>query len=537
MWKFLQLFFTINKHLVSNSEHTTTPSHSDLSVVIRDRVYKVLDEKYGFPILMGEISNHFMFGCPSIVKVCSNNVIQIGLICFDEISTTSFLNQPFPLPDPIMKFRFRFCLFEPEYMCVETFKSTDKDSPNVSVGCFKYRHFIEKFRKMLVDSSRQHQIQDLWRMFVHSLLEIGYFDIFDINHFQSIVLQMFLRMFNEQNIIWTDVHIYLFLSFIERLLSNNCWFMIIGDKYRQIMRRPSPEFIRLFLNTRCLPTVNFVSNDVVGIITQKRRCALISISTTEVVEIGTLYESLCFDDELLYRINSILDLLFGPKIDPDDIEQDDMRELRRQQQLERVDISCVPLGVLTVCGGHFILFVFKMPNNIQFFIQLPDGTFEYFCPYFFLMLHLFSVNDIMNQLRNQFQDFSSIGPDILVEALIREDCGFESIFDGSATPEQVNMFFLGSVFGVILRQIICDFEGFPERLREHCSSEDKDRHGSGQLSSSLQQNQYVSHLRLIFETILERLQGREDLSPEIRQILSSLDQIVKFLTPVLPHSE
>ena len=117
---------------------------------------------------------------------------------------------------------------------------------------------------------------------------------------------------------------------------------------------------------------------------------------TEVVEIGTLCESPCCDDELLYRIYSILDPLFGPRIDPDDINQDDMRELRRQQQLERVDISCVPLGVLTVCGGHFILFVFKMRNNIQFFIKSPDGTFEYFCPYFFLMLHLFSVNDIMN---------------------------------------------------------------------------------------------------------------------------------------------
>jgi hypothetical protein len=178
-----------------------------------------------------------------------------------------------------------------------------------------------------------------------------------------------------------------------------------------------------------------------------------------------------------------------------------------------------------------------MLNNIQFFIQRPDGTFEYFCPYFFLMLHLFSVDDTINQLRNQFQEFSSIGPSMLVEALIREDCGFESIFDGSATREQVRIFFLGSVFGIILRQIICDFEGFSERLREHYSSEDKNRHGSGQLSSSLQQNQYVSHLRMIFETILGRLQGRDDLGQEIREILSSLDRIVKFITPVPLHSD
>jgi hypothetical protein len=178
-----------------------------------------------------------------------------------------------------------------------------------------------------------------------------------------------------------------------------------------------------------------------------------------------------------------------------------------------------------------------MTNNIQFFIQRPDGTFEYFCPYFFLMLHLFSVDDTINQLRNQFEDFSSIGPDMLIEALIQEDCGFESIFHGSATPEQVHMFFLGSDIGFILQQLICDFKGFSERPREHCSSEDKDRHGSGQLLSSLQQNQYVSHLRLIFEMILGRLQGRDDLGQEIGQILSSLDQIVKFLKPVPPHSD
>jgi hypothetical protein len=531
----LKYFLNKNSYLISNSEHTT-PLHSHLTVVIGDRVYNVLDKIHGFPISMGQISYHFIVGCPSIVNFSSNNVIQIGLICFDEISKTSFLNHPFSLPNPIMN--FRICLFQPEYMCVQTFKSTDKDSPNVSLGCFKYRHFIEKFRKMLLDSSRQLQIQDSWRMFVHFLREIGYFDIFDINHFQSIVLQIFLRMFNEPNIISTDVPIYLFLSFIERLLSNNCWFMIVGGKYRQMMRRPSHEFIRLFLDPRYLPTVNFVSDDVVGIITPQCRCALISISTTSVIEIGKLSEPPYCDEELLDRVDSILHPLFGPRIDPDNINQDDIRELcRRQQQPERVDISCVPLGVLTVCERHFILFVFKMLNNIQFFIQRPDGTFEYFCPYFFLMLHLFSVNDIMNQLRNQFQEFSSIGPDMLVEALIREDCGFESIFDGSATREQVHMFFLGSVFGVILRQIICDFEGFPERLREHCSSEDKDRHGSGQLSSSLQQNQYVSHLRVIFETILGRLQGRDDLGQEIGEILSSLDRIVKFLTPVPLHSD
>ena len=133
--------------------------------------------------------------------------------------------------------------------------------------------------------------------------------------------------------------------------------------------------------------------------------------------------------------------------------------------------------------------------------------------------------------KNHFQNFFSIEREELVEALVR-NCGFESIFNGSAKTEQIHEFFFKSDFGILLQHIIHDFGGFPERLRECCLEED----GSHRIKF-LQENQYVSHLRIIFEMILEKLQGRADLNQEIQQILSSLDQIVKFLKPVPPHSE
>ena len=151
-----------------------------------------------------------------------------------------------------------------------------------------------------------------------------------------------------------------------------------------------------------------------------------------------------------------------------------------------------------------------------------------------LVISLFAVDNRTNQLKNQFQDFSSIrGPHVLVEALVR-DCGFEPIFDGSATTEQISKFLFESDFGVVLQQIILDFEGFPERLFEYCSSEDDKYHSH---IESLRKNQYVSHLKCVFEFILGQIGKRKDLGQEIVQILSSLDQLVKFLTPVTHDME
>lgn len=407
--------------------------------------------------------------------------------------------------------------------------------------------------------SHEYRIPVIWKMFIRFLREIGYFDIFNINHFQSFVLTMFLRMISCVN--KKSVRRNLLLSFIKKFLSDNCWFMIIGGKYRAILGRPSKRLIELFSHPLFTPIVNFVNYefDCVGLIkTPDLECKLVSISTTQVSDVGPLtYEE--EEEEPSCVIDHILDELRGHGV-----ELDDFPELLRRRPAG-VDMRFIPHGVLRVCGGRFILFVFKTGNYLNFFIQRPDGRFECFCPYFFIMLHMFSDNDrLMNQLKNQFENFSSIEAYILVKALVR-DCGFEPIFDRTATRNQVHWFLFESEFGRLFQLLICDFVSFPERLLEHCSKEDENeyrQYGSRLLSSSLsgrkdveerekkrrikekccshivclQENQYVSHLRLIFEMILERLQGRLDLGQEIQETLSSLNQLVKFLT-VPPDSE
>lgn len=508
--------------LICTSSHNTVIC-SDLTVVIDGKSYLVLHETATSvnDLSIGMICKSFQNKCPYQVRLSFNygQESMQGFICFNNIPQISpfsggcFLQQLQPMD-------FTVHLFDRNLIKFRFLKKLDRDTPSFALGFFNYHDFIKQLKRM-VNLSPNEQISDLLKKISHSLLKIGYFDIFDINHFQSIVLMIFLRMFNRQENIWgRDVLRNLFFSLIQQFFSNNCWFMIVGDKYRAIQGRPSSTLIELFSNPKCLPTVNFVSNGFVGLVTQRPDvCILVSVSRKkiEVCEIGLLHYYYHGGIKSQGVVDVISNALFGPQIDTDD-------------QHEELDISCVPRGVLTDFRKSFKIFVFKDGNFFNVFIR-KDERFEWFCPYFFLMLHLFAVNDIHIQLTNHFQNFFSIEREELVEALVR-NCGFESIFDGSAKTEQIHEFFFKSDFGILLQHIIHDFGGFPERLRECCSKED----GSRRIKF-LQENQYVSHLRIIFEKILEKLQGRSDLSQEIQQILSSLDQIVKFLKPVPPHSE
>ena len=449
---------------------------------------------------------------------------KIGIILFNNFPPISHL--PELISQPKSQINFSVCIINEDYMKIKFAKKTNKNTPNFALGCLNYLELFEKIKQMINHLSNESQIRVLYEKIIHSLYNFGYFDIFDINHFQSIVLMMFLKMFSRpENRLGNGVLRNLFLSLVQQFLSNNCWFMIVGDKYRAIQGRPSSTLIELFLNPICLPTVNFVSNDFVGLVMKRHDvcdvcdlCILVSVSTTEIkiYELGLLhYYHYGMKSP---NVDVISNALFGPPIDTDDTQ-------------EKFDISDVPCGVLTDFRKHFKIIVFKIGNFFNVFLHREHERFEWFCPYFFLMLHLFAVNDIIIKLTNHFQYFFSIEREELVEALVR-DCGFESIINGSATTEQLYKFIFDSDFGVLLQHIIHDFGGFLERLRECCSEED----GSRRIKF-LQKNQYVFHLRRIFETILEKLQERADLSQEIRQILSSLDQIVKFLKPVPPHLE
>ena len=200
------------------------------------------------------------------------------------------------------------------------------------------------------------------------------------------------------------------------------------------------------------------------------------------------------------------------------------------------------------------LVVFKMGSFFNVFVKGSDGSFEWFCPHFFLMFHLFKVGGITEQLTNYFENFLTIELNDFILALC--DCGFRTIFYASAiAPIQEIKYFIDSDFGVLLRQIIRDLNEFPERLYDHYSLKDKNDGGCFSSLSGrtvdvkdpknesrirenchlhiefLQKNKYIQQLRLIFETILAKLKGRPNLEPEVQEFISSLEQVLKFLTP------
>ena len=550
--------------LIPKSNHTSSLVCVNLSVVIDGNTYKVdqetLDSVHdGLPI--GVISKFFQNGLPSQIRLSNGEKIRYGFISFENIPNLLHTGRELFLEKQV-ELWFELSRFHENYIDIQFAKRSDSNVPNFGLGCFKYSYLFIRFRWMIF-FSHEYRIPVIWKMFIRFLREIGYFDIFKINRFRSFVLPMFLRMISCVN--KKSVRRNLLLSFIKKFLSDNCWFMIIGGKYREILGRPSKRLIELFSHPLFTPIVNFVNYefDCVGLIkTPHLECKLVSISTTQVSDVGPLK---VINDE-----------------DDDDEEDDDdnspklslnrqiLNKLHKQLGLglcnssgllktvrvRGVDMTHFPLGIVPVCGGSFCLFIFKTEKYLNFFIRSSsDGEFKIFCPYFFIMLHMFTNNHIsMNQLTDQLKCFSSIDTSILVEALVRE-CGFEKIFNGSATPEEARIFLFESDFGRLLQFIIYEFKSFPERLFEHYSNE------SHLLSSSLfrrkdvedpetklrikimchshieclQKNLYVSHLRLIFKMILERLQGRPDLGQENQETLASLNQLVKFLTvpPVL----
>ena len=49
---------------------------------------------------------------------------------------------------------------------------------------------------------------------------------------------------------------------------------------------------------------------------------------------------------------------------------------------------------------------------------------------------------------------------------------------------------------------------------------------------SILENDFIMNFKRIFEFLLEKLGNRDDLTPEIQEILHFLEQLVKFLNPV-----
>lgn len=320
------------------------------------------------------------------------------------------------------------------------------------------------------------------------------------------------------------------------------------------IRRPPPILVQMFSIKKCYPTVIFISMGCVGMITHDFRCMLVSLRNNgkdvQVNDLGLLCDRSGDDQSPI--VDSILDQLF-----PEESDDGSPEPLRRKPG--SVNIECVQEGI-SVCRGTLTIVVFKKDNSLDFYIGRKNGTFKRLCQHFFLMLNMLADDNRLAQITNQYTDFSSVEPWMLIKALL--PCGFERIFNGNATIDELYRFLFLSDFGVILQQLMCDFEGFLKRLFENCSKEDDKYPPSGLLASSLfrqkdrqdqekqkrikgelcsrieflQENQYVCELRVIFDVIIRQFGGKGDLGPEINETFEFLRKLVEFLT-VPPHFE
>ena len=517
----LYALLTGGSNLICSSNHTTPP-YGHLTVVIDGISYQVIHETANmeYYLSIGMITDFFKEGIQSLVRFSSSHIHKIGFICFNNILPFSRSYELFSqLPNPQMN--FSVYLFTESLITIQFAKQTNKDAPNFALGHFNVRSFIQQLRIMM-DSLREYRIHVLWKMFVHALHRNGYFDIFDYNDFQSIVLVGFLRLFTFVN----SPHVLrnLFCLFVQRLLSNNCWFMIFGDKYRPIRGRPSRALIELFWNGRCPPIVNFVGLDCVGVITNRLECALVSLSTTNVCILGSINDDDSRGQQPSCFSKILLDLF--PCDDCDDFDDGDSCLLRRQPT--GLDTKCIKPTFSKFGKGHLV--VFKLGNYMKMFIVYGDGTFKNFSPYLFILMNMWSVDDSLSQLTNQFEEFPCIHKGWLINALL--ECEFEQIFDETitATMEQIKAFLLNSSFGVVLQLLMMNFEGFEEQLRRRYHHQDSPDETFETHIASIQENRFLMDFRCVFEFILNKLGGSEHLEPEIKRILQFLDQLVKFLT-------
>lgn len=533
----LKKLLTEDSPLIRVSKHRTFPNAYELIVTENGIQFRVVCREISSKshILIKDIHEHFKTGFPSVVKLTNfHGDEMLCLICFYDIKPILPSNEF--CPSCIQPMTFSVCVFEKKYMDVRFALKSDESSPNIAIGCFDANSFIREIRRK---SSDEHRIPVLWKMLVDALRNIGYFDIYDYNDFQTTVFLLFQRMFffpqHSRNLQE------LFYSFVQRILANNAWFLIVGE-FIQPVRRPSQGLIRLFSDLKNPPIANFIDHKsgVVGLTKQEGvgidfrfSFVLVLLQTTEVSVVDSSNESECCSNAS-QESDDIVSSLF-----PLDDYDYDWPPLRRTPA--SVITSAIKQGISGF--GFLELIIFKIGNSIKVFIKRSDGTFDRFIFYFFMLSKMFAVGDEFDQLKNHLTHFSYISVKDLVKGLI--ECGFLPIFDGTATIEQIRAFLFNSDFGCVLQGLRHEIEGFPEQLRKKCLMKYENEVRKQEIENStpvedlieahlnsIRENDFIMDFKRIFEFLLEQLKEIRDLTPEIREILHFLGQLVDFLKPV-----
>jgi hypothetical protein len=508
--------------LVPKTNHTT-PQNGPLIITIdgEEEKYEVVFDASSFlykykltPVLIQELFDNgklYPIICREQLRfnINSSQLKQLlGFICFDNI--------PKQL-GPIGPIQFSILHFPPEFFCIRLGTPYDNTTSNFGIGYLKVEAVIDMFKKIIQSEFRNGNIQQLWFEFVHFLVRIGYFNIFDYNDFRSFSFLFFLKMFPLGNHIRINKRLNMFYSFVEHLMIGNRCFIIFGQNIRPVRGKLYPQIIKLF-SEKFDPVVNFCDDEsqCVGITLLKdpvhtSTCHLISLETMEVIDIGPLFNN----RQIHFRIeDDIIDAL--NKNHPDDEDDDDENDvpLKRTPACGN-DVSLIKNGIITIAGYKFFIFKTDICNRpiIKYFLEKRDGTFEAFPSFFLTVLHIFYPdNNRYFQLDYHFD--GSI--DQIVNKIV--PCGFEAIFNRTVTHHDVlHHFFIESNFGIILRIMKSEYETHKSSLCD----------GS---RDSIRETIHFKNFKRVLQMILRLLRERKnsELSPEIHELLQFMDVMIQL---------
>ena len=493
--------------LIPKTNHTT-PQNGPLMITIKGEIYEVIFEEGCFSSTsqLTHASIQVLFDNGKLYSIrCreqwrfnikSSQLKQLlGFICFDNIR----------------RIQFSIIHFPPDFFCVRLGIPYDNTTPNFGIGCLKVKAVIDIFKKRIQSEFRKINIQQLWFEFVHFLVRIGYFNIFNYNDFRSFSFLFFLKMFPFGNHVRKENRFNMFYSFVEYLMMGNRCFIIHGQNIRPVRGNLHSGLVQLF-SERIDNVVNFVDDKTrcVGMTAIRSpdhmsTCHIVSLKTMKVRDIGPL-----FDLKTHYRIEyDIMKVLTGNHPDPDsDSDFSSPFPLQRNPAC-RTDVSLIKNGFFEFHGNNFIIFKTFYSNRpiIQCFLQIENETFEIFPSFFLTLLHLFCPDNRFFQLDDHFD--GSI--DGLVNAIVQ--CGFEPVFDGTATSAELHYLLMESQFGILLQILRSEYETHKDSLRRS-------------IRETTHFKSFKRVLEMIFRLLIER--KNSELSPEIHELIQFMDLLIQL---------
>lgn len=502
------------------------PRNGPLIIKIDGNDYEVLFETGCFSSTskLTPASIHKLFHSGKLYSVQCNEQWRIGInsselkqfsgfIYFDKIPELNPLTANFSSN----QVKFSIFHFPPEFFCILSARQYDSSTPNFGIGCLKVEAVIDMFKKIIQSKVKKTimNFRQLWLEFFYFLVKIGYFKIFNYNDFHSFSFIFFSNMFPLGHHIRKEIRLNMFYSFIEYLMIGNRFFIIHGQNIRPVKGRLSSDklnvIIQLFFG-KLPPIINLIDDKTgYAILTQVNdpihmsTCYIIHLETMNVISVLPLFDLV----PSLQAVNIIMKTLPPSSSMTDSDDDDDSCLLQRRP----IDLDLIQNKCEEYDERRFIVVKSYIGNRpiIQFFLQKRDGTFEIFDSVFSTILHIFKQGNIFFQ----FQDYFYGNMEAFIKAIVQ--CGFESIFNGTASPDELHHFFMKSHFGVLLKILMCEYETHKSAL---CDGSRK----------SIRETTHFKSFKRVLEMILRlvREMNISELSPEIHKLLQFMDFLIQL---------